>query len=46
MIVNAPMVFTGVWAIVKAWLDEKTRAKIKIIGGGYTKKLLEYVDED
>jgi len=25
MIVNAPMLFTGVFAIVKAWLDEKTR---------------------
>ena len=28
MIVNAPMLFTGVWAIIKLWLDEKTRAKI------------------
>lgn len=46
MIVNAPMLFTGVWAVVKAWLDEKTREKIQIVGGGYTKKLLQYVDED
>jgi len=28
VIVNAPMLFTGVWAVVKAWLDEKTREKI------------------
>ena len=28
MIVNAPMLFTGVWALVKGWLDEKTREKI------------------
>jgi len=46
MIVNAPMLFTGVYAIIKAWLDEKTRQKIQIIGGGYKKKLLEIVDED
>lgn len=46
MIVNAPMLFTGVWAVVKAWLDEKTREKIQIVGGGYTKKLLQYIDED
>jgi len=46
MICNSPYLFTGVWAIVKGWLDEKTREKIQIVGGGYTKKLLEYVDED
>lgn len=40
------MLFTGVWAVVKAWLDEKTREKIQIVGGGYTKKLLQYIDED
>lgn len=40
------MLFTGVWAIVKGWLDEKTREKIQIVGGGYTKKLLQYIDED
>ena len=28
MIVNAPMLFTGVWALIKGWLDEKTREKI------------------
>lgn len=46
MICNAPMLFTGVWAIIKGWLDERTREKIQILGGGYKKKLLEYVDED
>ena len=28
LIVNAPYLFSGVWAIVKGWLDEKTRKKI------------------
>jgi len=26
--INAPMMFRGVWAILKNFLDEKTRAKI------------------
>ena len=42
-IVNAPMLFSGVWAIIKPWLDDKTKAKIKILGSGYKKTLLEYV---
>ena len=46
MIVNAPYLFSGVWAIIKVWIDEKTRKKIQIIGGGYTKKLLEKIDAD
>jgi|TARA_B110001450_G_C17620291_1_gene480904 hypothetical protein len=28
MIVNAPYLFSTVWAIIKGWLDEKTREKI------------------
>lgn len=35
MIVNAPWAFTGVWAVVKVFLDEKTRKKIQIVGGKY-----------
>jgi len=46
MIVNAPYLFSGVWSMIKGWIDEKTRNKIQIIGGGYTKKLLEHIDED
>ena len=46
MIVNAPWAFTAVWSIAKGWLDEKTRAKVNILGGGYTKELLKFVDED
>jgi len=29
-IVNAPYIFTGAWAVVKSFLDERTRNKIKI----------------
>lgn len=45
-ILNAPFLFTGVWAIVKGFLDERTRNKIKILGGGYKKDLFEAADPD
>ena len=45
-VVNAPFLFAGVWAIVKSFLDPKTRAKIKIIGGGFKPTLLEHIDVD
>jgi len=34
-VVNAPMLFSGIWAVVKGFLDEKTRGKIKIIGSNF-----------
>ena len=43
-IVNAPMLFTGVWAVVKGFLDEKTRKKIFIKGGKFQNDLLEFID--
>lgn len=45
-IVNAPMLFSGVWAVVKGFIDEKTRKKISIKGGSYQKDLLEVVEAD
>lgn len=46
MIVNAPWVFTGIWAVVKAFIDEKTRKKIQIVGGSSKKELAKYVEPD
>ena len=43
-IINSPMVFKTVWAVIKGWIDEKTRAKIEILGSSYMKKLTELVD--
>lgn len=43
-IVNAPMLFSGVWAVIKGFLDEKTRKKILIKGGSYQRDLLELVE--
>lgn len=45
-IINAPFIFTGVFAIIKSWLDEKLRRKISMIGKNYYSTLLEYIDED
>ena len=42
-IVNAPLVFSGVWAVIKPWLDERTKSKITIIGSKYQSQLLELV---
>ena len=36
-IVNAPFFFTGIWTMVKVFLDEKTRKKITILGTDYRK---------
>ena len=43
-ITNAPMLFSGIWAIVKGFLDEKTRSKIKILGSNYLQTLEQFVD--
>lgn len=43
-IINSPIVFKTVWAVIKGWIDEKTRAKIEILGSSYMKKLTELVD--
>lgn len=40
------MIFTGVFAIIKAWLDEKIRRKITVVGTNYLKHITEYVDLD
>lgn len=45
-IINTPMLFTGVWAMIKGWLDEKTRNKIKVLGSKYEKELHACVDPE
>jgi hypothetical protein len=32
IVANAPHVFTGVYALIKGWIDEKTRKKISVVG--------------
>ena len=45
-IINAPMLFRGLWKVAKAFLDERTRAKIKVLGGSYLPTLLEFVEAE
>lgn len=45
-IVNSGYLFSGLWALVKPWIDPKTQKKIIIESGSGKKKLLELVDED
>ncbi|KAJ7087365.1 CRAL-TRIO domain-containing protein [Mycena belliarum] len=45
-IINAPFMFSTVWALIKPWLDPVTVAKIDILGSGYKPKLLAQIDAD
>ena len=40
-IVNAPLVFQGVWSVAKNLMPEKTRKRIKIFGKDFHKALFE-----
>jgi len=42
-IINAPYLFSGVWTLIKPWLDEVTVAKINILGSDYKKTLLAQI---
>lgn len=45
VVCHAPMIFTGIYNLVKGWIDEKTRKKISLVGDP-KKVLMEYVDMD
>ena len=45
-IINAPILFSIIYSVVKGWLDERTRSKITIVSSGYLKTLQEYIDDD
>ena len=45
-VVNAPMLFSFLWSIVKGFLDERTRSKVRIIGSNYREVLLENIDAE
>ena len=42
-LINAPWGFSGVWSVVKGFLDPVTVAKIHILGGNYQAELLGQV---
>lgn len=45
-IVNAGMLFKGLWNMVKPFLDKRTTEKISILGEHYKKELNEWIDDD
>lgn len=45
-ICNAPLIFTGIFSIIKGWLDEQTQKKIQVIGSNFHAELFKYCDED
>lgn len=42
-IINAPLSFRGVWAVVKPFIDPKTSRKIKILGSNFQASLLKEI---
>ncbi|CAI2374129.1 unnamed protein product [Moneuplotes crassus] len=46
LIINAPVVFKAIWAILKTFLAKDTVSKIKTFGKKYQEKLFERVDPD
>ena len=45
-IVNAPAIFTGIWAVTKAFMDERTKKKITIMGSNFHAQILEQIDAE
>jgi len=46
LIINAPMIFRGIWSILKLLIDKGTADKIHIYGSSYKDKLNKYVNDD
>lgn len=46
LVVNAPRVFPVLFALVKPFLGEETKRKIKVLGGNWKHELLKYIDAD
>lgn len=45
-VINAPVYFTALWAIVKPWLDPLTLQKIQILGEDFYPTLSKYISEE
>ena len=44
-IINAPMSFRAIWAMVRPFLDPVTQKKVEIMGHKYLDRLREFIDE-
>ena len=45
-VLNASTMFSVIWALVKPFIDEKTKAKIVVLGDDFLEKVLEDVEAD
>ena len=45
-VVNAPALFTALYAIIKGFLDERTRSKVRVMGSNFRPVLLEHIDAE
>lgn len=43
-IINAPLLFTGLWAIGKSMMDQKTVEKFEVLGTNWQKRVSKFVD--
>jgi len=46
LIINAPTLFRGVWALIKPLLNPRTQSKIQICSSNYVPDLLQWVEAD
>lgn len=46
LVIKAPKIFPIAYALVKPFLNEVTRNKVKILGGDWKTEILEYIDKD
>ncbi|KAI8638717.1 CRAL-TRIO domain-containing protein [Parasitella parasitica] len=45
-IVNAPSAFVVMFKVIKPWLNQRTLAKVHVLGSNYQSVLLEYIDAE
>jgi len=45
-IINCPMIFTAAWKVIQAFLDQRTKEKVKLLGSSYKSELLKYIDAE
>lgn len=46
ILINAPVYFTAIWAVVKPWMDEETLKKVMILGSNFLPTLREIIADD
>uniref|UniRef100_A0A7S0FGZ2 CRAL-TRIO domain-containing protein n=1 Tax=Pyrodinium bahamense TaxID=73915 RepID=A0A7S0FGZ2_9DINO len=44
--VNVPLVFMGLWRMIRGWLDPVTAAKMHLLGSNFKEALLQHIEAD